>query len=146
MSSPADTLSSRTEDAARFGTLDRALRQTLGDVHVAVRDWPKLREAMRNDAAGLADREAAALLEWLESGMLTQLGHLVRHRDGSHTGALGICRRSARDLLADTSYERAFAWFEDPVLKADPRLMAKLRRETTIPIAAGSSGRMAESE
>ena len=32
------------------------------------------------------------------------------------------------------------AWFEDPVLKADPRLMSKLRRETTIPIAAGSSG------
>jgi L-alanine-DL-glutamate epimerase-like enolase superfamily enzyme len=32
------------------------------------------------------------------------------------------------------------AWFEDPVLKADPRLMAQLRRETTIPIAAGSSG------
>jgi L-rhamnonate dehydratase len=32
------------------------------------------------------------------------------------------------------------AWFEDPVFKADPRLMAKLRRETTIPIAAGSSG------
>jgi L-rhamnonate dehydratase len=32
------------------------------------------------------------------------------------------------------------AWFEDPVLKADARLMAQLRRETTIPIAAGSSG------
>lgn len=32
------------------------------------------------------------------------------------------------------------AWFEDPVLKGDPRLMAQLRRETTIPIAAGSSG------
>ena len=32
------------------------------------------------------------------------------------------------------------AWFEDPVLKADPRLMAQLRRETVIPIAAGSSG------
>jgi L-rhamnonate dehydratase len=32
------------------------------------------------------------------------------------------------------------AWFEDPVTKADPRLMARLRRETTIPIAAGSSG------
>jgi L-rhamnonate dehydratase len=32
------------------------------------------------------------------------------------------------------------AWFEDPVLKADPRLMARLRRETSIPIAAGSSG------
>jgi L-alanine-DL-glutamate epimerase-like enolase superfamily enzyme len=32
------------------------------------------------------------------------------------------------------------AWFEDPVTKADPRLMAQLRRQTTIPIAAGSSG------
>ncbi|HKA42166.1 MAG TPA: mandelate racemase/muconate lactonizing enzyme family protein [Burkholderiales bacterium] len=32
------------------------------------------------------------------------------------------------------------AWFEDPVLKGDPRLMARLRRETSIPIAAGSSG------
>ena len=32
------------------------------------------------------------------------------------------------------------AWFEDPVLQADSRLMAQLRRETTIPIAAGSTG------
>lgn len=32
------------------------------------------------------------------------------------------------------------AWFEDPVLQADPRLMAQLRRATTIPIAAGSTG------
>ena len=39
-------------------------------------------------------------------------------------------------LVADCK----LAWFEDPVLKADPRLMAKLRRETTIPIAAGSTG------
>lgn len=32
------------------------------------------------------------------------------------------------------------AWFEDPVMKGDPRLMAQLRRTTRIPIAAGSSG------
>jgi len=32
------------------------------------------------------------------------------------------------------------AWFEDPLLQADPRLMAQLRRQTTIPIAAGSTG------
>jgi L-alanine-DL-glutamate epimerase-like enolase superfamily enzyme len=31
-------------------------------------------------------------------------------------------------------------WFEDPVLQADPRLMAQLRRATGIPIAAGSTG------
>ncbi len=30
-------------------------------------------------------------------------------------------------------------WFEDPVLKADPRLMARLRTQTTIPLAAGST-------
>jgi L-alanine-DL-glutamate epimerase-like enolase superfamily enzyme len=30
-------------------------------------------------------------------------------------------------------------WFEDPVLQADPRLMARLRAQTTIPIAAGST-------
>ncbi|HEX9685946.1 MAG TPA: mandelate racemase/muconate lactonizing enzyme family protein [Burkholderiales bacterium] len=42
--------------------------------------------------------------------------------------------------LAKLVEDCKIAWFEDPVLKADPRLMAKLRRETTIPIAAGSSG------
>ena len=31
------------------------------------------------------------------------------------------------------------AWFEDPVLQADVRLMARLRSQTTIPIAAGST-------
>ena len=32
------------------------------------------------------------------------------------------------------------AWFEDPLWQADPRLMAQLRRQTSIPIAAGSTG------
>jgi L-rhamnonate dehydratase len=31
------------------------------------------------------------------------------------------------------------AWFEDPVLQGDPRLMARLRAQTTIPVAAGST-------
>lgn len=30
-------------------------------------------------------------------------------------------------------------WFEDPVLKGDPRLMARLRSQTTIPIVPGST-------
>jgi L-alanine-DL-glutamate epimerase-like enolase superfamily enzyme len=30
-------------------------------------------------------------------------------------------------------------WFEDPVLKGDPRLMARLRTQTTVPLAAGST-------
>jgi L-alanine-DL-glutamate epimerase-like enolase superfamily enzyme len=32
------------------------------------------------------------------------------------------------------------AWFEDPLVQADPRLLAQLRRRTRIPIAAGSTG------
>ena len=39
-------------------------------------------------------------------------------------------------LVEDCNLE----WFEDPVLQADPRVMAQLRRATGIPIAAGSTG------
>ena len=98
-------------DARQRRELERALRATLADVHAAVADWPKMREAMREDAARIDDAEGAELLRWLEGGMLTQLGHLTRHRDGSHSGLLGICRKSARQILADPSYERAFDWF-----------------------------------
>jgi L-alanine-DL-glutamate epimerase-like enolase superfamily enzyme len=31
-------------------------------------------------------------------------------------------------------------WFEDPLIRSDPRLMAQLRKETVIPLAAGSTG------
>nr|WP_246237092.1 NAD-glutamate dehydrogenase domain-containing protein [Pontixanthobacter rizhaonensis] len=101
-------------DAKQRRELEKALRTTLGDVRVAVSDWPKLRKAVIKDAEQIDDTEGAALLRWLEDGMLTQLGHLVRGRDGSQSGALGICRRSAKVLLADASYDRAFAWFDDP--------------------------------
>src|SRR5690606_17033513 len=78
-----------------------------------VSDWPKMVELMDGDAALLADSEGAALLRWLGGeGMLTLLGHLTRRRDGSRTQMLGICRKSARELLAEDSYQRAFAWFD----------------------------------
>jgi glutamate dehydrogenase len=96
--------------------LEAALRITLGDIRAAVNDWQKLRDAMCADAdmigAGSGDGEGAELLRWLDGGMLTQLGHLTRQRDGSHSQLLGICRRSAKQILADTSYGRAFAWFD----------------------------------
>jgi len=90
------------------------LRVTLGDVRAAVTDWPKMQNAMQCDAELLeaSNSEGAALLEWLNSGMLTQLGHLIRKRDGSHSNVLGICRKSARALLADASFARAFEWFD----------------------------------
>lgn len=105
-------IETRRADAKIRRALESALRTTLGDVRAAVADWPKLQQAMADDADSLADGEGAALLRWLKDGMLTQLGHVVRHRDGTQSGALGICRRGAKSLLGPISYERAFAWFE----------------------------------
>ncbi|WP_341712384.1 NAD-glutamate dehydrogenase domain-containing protein [Erythrobacter sp.] len=108
-------------DARTRRALEHTIRETLGDVRAAVADWPKLQKAMAVDAKRIADAdsEGAALLEWLNSGMLTQLGHVVRHRDGTQDHPIGICRKSVRELLADASYDRAFAWFED---KANTRI------------------------
>lgn len=101
-------------DARQRRELARDLKTTLADVRAAVADWPRMRELMRADADRIEDEEGAALLEWLEGGMLTLLGHVTRKRDGSHADMLGICRKSARQLVADATYERAFAWFDDP--------------------------------
>ncbi len=114
-------LETRRADARQRRALESALRTTLGDVRAAVADWPKLQAAMADDADSLADGEGAALLRWFKDGMLTQLGHVLRHRDGTQSGALGICRRGAKSLLGPISYERAFAWFEGK--KARPGLL-----------------------
>ncbi len=92
--------------------LEADLGSALGDVRAAVADWPKMQAAMAADADALPDGEGAALLRWFKDGMLTQLGHVTRRRDGNQIEALGICRKSARALLQPASYDRAFAWFE----------------------------------
>ena len=101
-------------DARKRRELLAALETTLADVQAAVGDWPTMQAAITADAAlaGAVDPEAGALLSWLGAGMLTQLGHVTRHRDGTSAARLGICRASAHDLLADTSYARAFEWFD----------------------------------
>ena len=122
-------------DARHRRDLIAELRRTLGDVRAAVADWGAMREAMTADAdrigAGGGDdagaAEAAALLGWLNGGMLTQLGHLHRNRDGSEQGALGICRASAREILAEASYQRAFAWFDEPDEAGEPRALLVIK-------------------
>ena len=101
-------------DARKRLDLREALRATMADVRAAVADWDRLRSAMRADADAIenADAESSALLRWLDEGMLTQLGHLVRTRDGQFSEQLGICRAGSVPVLADTSFERAFRWFE----------------------------------
>ncbi len=105
-------LETQRGDARARRQVAQALEATLADVRAAVADWPAMRAAMAADADACADSEGAALLRWFKDGMLTQLGHVVRRRDGSQHGALGICRTSAEALLGPISYERAFAWFE----------------------------------
>ncbi len=99
-------------DARARRQLASALEATLADVRAAVADWPRMQAAMNEDANAIPDGEGAALLRWFKDGMLTQLGHVVRRRDGSQQGALGICRKSTKALLAPESYDRAFALFE----------------------------------
>ena len=100
-------------DARQRRELERHLRVTLGDVRAAVKDWPKVQAAMERDADAMGAQETSALLHWFNQGMLTQLGHLTRDRKGDVSGALGICRKSSSQLLADASYDRAFDWFEE---------------------------------
>ena len=125
-------------DAKARKALRTALSETLADVRAAVEDWPKIQDAMRDDAETIADEEDKALLHWLDAGMLTQLGHVIHARNGETTDALGICRKSAKDILAPASFERAFAWFEDKanaksellIIKAN--LLSKVHRRVPL--------------
>ena len=123
-------------DAIQRRDLIAELRTTLGDVRAAVSDWPKMRSAMAEDAQRIEKDapESAALLDWLNQGMLTQLGHLTRNRDGSDSQIQGICRKSARQILAESSLERAFDWFETPAPDGSQRhlLVIKANRLSTV--------------
>jgi glutamate dehydrogenase len=99
-------------DARERRALEKSLEITLGDVRAAVADWPAMVERIEADAGSLGDPEGAELLRWLGGGMLTLLGHATRRRGGGTSDLLGICRKSARELLAEDSYARAFAWFD----------------------------------
>ena len=116
-------------DARQRRELLEALEVTLGDVHAAVADWPKMQTAIAADAASAEaiEPEMGALLAWLGGGMLTQLGHLTRRRDGSIAERLGICRASSPDLLAEVSYERAFAWFDGAEAAGTPRSLLAIK-------------------
>ncbi|MFM5918080.1 MAG: NAD-glutamate dehydrogenase domain-containing protein, partial [Novosphingobium sp.] len=119
-------------DAKARRALESALRATLGDVRVAVADWPKMQARMAEDADGLSDTEGAELLRWFKDGALTQLGYALHHRDGTQTGALGVCRRSAKVLLGEVSWDRAFAWFDSkPKAKRLP-LVVKSNRISNV--------------
>jgi glutamate dehydrogenase len=100
-------------DAKARRALETALVLTLKDVRAAVADWPLMRTAMEADADAIPDEEGAALLRWFLARHFTQIGHEVRHRDGSVEKPLGICALDGDPLLAAASIEAAFGWFEE---------------------------------
>jgi glutamate dehydrogenase len=112
-------------DARQRRDLLHALEATLADVRAAVGDYRSMvdllnEDADRLDGAGdLGDHEGAELLRWFAQGHLTQLGHVTRKRDGRHSQMLGICRREAKAILADVSYDRAFADFDAALAAGD---------------------------
>lgn len=100
-------------DARNRRKLSNYLTQALTDVRLAVTDWRKLQVAMEGDADKLAERESAALLRWLLDRNFTQLGFQRRLRDGTVEEGLGICRGEDATLMADTTHQAAFEWFEN---------------------------------
>jgi glutamate dehydrogenase len=123
-------------DARQRRELEALILETLADVRAAVRDWPAMQEQMADEASVIAGDapEAAAFLDWVGCGLLTQLGHLTRHRDGSETDVLGICSTSARELLAEASLARAFDWFDEQTAAGAPRhlLLIKSNRQARV--------------
>jgi glutamate dehydrogenase len=125
-------LETERADARTRRALASALAATLGDIRAAVSDWPKMQAAMAADADRLPDGEGAALLRWLNDGMLTQLGHITRHRDGRLSEAMGLCRRSAEVVLGPISYDRAFAAFDAGAKTLRLPLVVKSNRISTV--------------
>jgi glutamate dehydrogenase len=121
-------------DARQRRVLLRSLETTLADVRAAVADWPLMVEAMRADAGRIEDEEGAELLRWFADGMLTQLGHVTRRRNGNRSDLLGVCRNDEQDLLSDASYERAFRAFDEQLAQGTVQapLAIKANRIATV--------------
>lgn len=114
-------------DARTRRELTAALQRTLAEVRAAVADWPAMQAAMEADADALGDCEGAALLRWMRGNMLTQLGHVTRHRDGREGETLGTCREAEQSLLGEISWRRAFAWFDADPARTGPLVIKSNR-------------------
>jgi glutamate dehydrogenase len=109
----------RTGEAAQLEALRNAIARVLGDVRVAVEDWPRMQQIARDTIGGMAQApdaatpesvEARAFLEWMLDDHFTFLGHRdyeLISRDGQFwlrgvpgSGA-GILREALRDPAAE---------------------------------------------
>lgn len=103
----------RQNDPARLAKIQANIEATLADVHVAVEDWPKMREKAKAVSAGLESNppplpsdeisEGRRLLEWMEGRHFVFLGY--RHYNlerGSTEDKLVPDTRSGLGILRHT--------------------------------------------
>lgn len=105
------------------------IEEVLADVRAAVGDWESLQAKMREDAAGLKDEEAAALLRWFADGAMTLLGYHVERPEGRPVGALGLLRRAGGRVWDNQSCAAAIDYFEQG---GSAPLIAKADRRSTV--------------
>jgi len=120
-------------DRERLASLKRQLADVLGDVRITVRDWPKMRERMR-EARELLDNgppgadpelreESRALLEWMADDRFTFIGYreyrLSRRGDRiflkalEETGLGILAKRDAGKTIELTNEMRRLARSKD---------------------------------
>lgn len=99
-------------DAKGRKELVDAITSTLNQVRSAVQDWNKMQDALAADANRIADVEGQALLRWFLDRNFTQLGYEVRDRKGKAAQELGICKSLPDGLLAQSTIDNAFKWFD----------------------------------
>ena len=115
-------------DARGRNELAAELKAVLADVRAAVRDWRKLQQQMRDDAARIDDPEGRALLEWFADGAMTLLGYEVERPGKPSSKGLGLF--SIPGEATDTGGSQgAIRYFETG---GEVPLMAKAERKSTV--------------
>ena len=115
-------------DARIRQELAAELREVLADVRAAVRDWQQLQAKMRADAAGVADPESAALLNWFADGAMTLLGYHVERPGEVPSEGLGLFSRPG-DPTDSGGCLNAMRYFQEG---GDIPLMAKAELRSTV--------------
>ena len=115
-------------DARERRELVAELHRVLADVRAAVADWRAMQTKMREDAAAVADPEAAELLRWFADGSMTLLGYHVERPGDQPSEALGLFRLPG-DPTDAGGCGNAIRYFEEG--GAEP-LLAKADRKSTV--------------
>ena len=104
------------------------LQAVLTDVRASVRDWRKLQQQMRDDAAKIEDPEGGALLNWFADGAMTLLGYEVERPGEEPSNTLGIFSIPGAPTDKGGSVG-AIRYFEQG---GDVPLIAKAERKSTV--------------